>query len=82
LNLYPAIFFPGAPLSAFEVNFLCVLLDLTAYQEPVALVDFCAMCRKNPDYPACCEPLVRRSLQGKNRLSGDFWKFYARSATN
>jgi hypothetical protein len=21
--------------------------------------------RKNPDYPACCEPFVRRSLQGK-----------------
>jgi hypothetical protein len=33
-------------------------------------VDFLHIHAKNPDYPACFG-----SLQGKNRLTGDFWDF-------
>jgi hypothetical protein len=46
--------------------------------QPVALVGFCAILyRKNHDLWAAFGV-----CKVKNRLTGDFWGFYARSATN
>jgi hypothetical protein len=46
--------------------------------QPVVLVDFCTTSTAKI-------PINRRALgvcKVKNRLQGDFWRFYARSATN
>jgi hypothetical protein len=54
---------------------------LPAPEEPVALVGFCVFFQwKKTQKPRFMGSVC--SLQGKNRLIGDFSGFYARSATN
>jgi hypothetical protein len=58
-------------------------------RRPGASLTACCTCgflaldaAKNLRLSGCCGPLVRWSLRGKNRLTGDFLEFYAQSAAN